>query len=138
MCSELQSFFAVGASKIVPTRIDTNNMVTSIVIVVYGLFLGPRKQGAQASHKDMHQYQITQLIIGHTCTCNSRKKNRLAETNAKGIMLLNIYLQNKKFGVRNHENRGHLFKINDVVTYRFVKISNGNITNTLLLFVEKM
>ena len=31
-----------------------------------------------------------------------------------------------------------LFKTNDVVSKRFVKISNINITNTLLFFVEKM
>ena len=31
-----------------------------------------------------------------------------------------------------------LFKTNDVVSQRFVKISNINITNTLLFFVEKM
>ena len=30
-----------------------------------------------------------------------------------------------------------LFKTNDVVSKRFVKISNINITNTLLFFVEK-
>ena len=30
-----------------------------------------------------------------------------------------------------------MFKTNDVVSYRFVKISNINITNTLLFFVEK-
>ena len=34
-------------------------------------------------------------------------------------------------------NRGLLFKINDVVSKQFIKISNGNITNTLLFFVEK-
>ena len=31
-----------------------------------------------------------------------------------------------------------LFKTNDIVSKRFVKISNINITNTLLFFVEKM
>ena len=35
-------------------------------------------------------------------------------------------------------NRGQVFKINYVVSYRFVKISNGNITKTLLFFVEKI
>ena len=33
---------------------------------------------------------------------------------------------------------GQLFKTNDVVSKRFVKISNINITNTLLFFVEKI
>ena len=36
------------------------------------------------------------------------------------------------------KNRAQLFKTNDVVSKRFVKISNINITNTLLFFVEKM
>ena len=31
-----------------------------------------------------------------------------------------------------------LFKINHAVNYRFIEISNGNITNTLLFFVEKI
>ena len=31
-----------------------------------------------------------------------------------------------------------LFKINDIVSERFVKISNLNITNSLLFFVDKM
>ena len=35
-------------------------------------------------------------------------------------------------------SRGLLFKINDVASKQFIKISNGNITNTLLFFVEKM
>ena len=34
--------------------------------------------------------------------------------------------------------RAQLFKTNDVVSNSFVKISNVNITNTLLFFVEKM
>ena len=32
---------------------------------------------------------------------------------------------------------GRLFEINDVVSLRFVKISNVNIANPLLFFVEK-
>ena len=35
-------------------------------------------------------------------------------------------------------SRAQLFKTNDVVSQRFIKISNINITNTLLFFVEKM
>ena len=34
--------------------------------------------------------------------------------------------------------RGQLFKIIGVVSKRFVKISNGNVTNTLLFCVEKI
>ena len=34
--------------------------------------------------------------------------------------------------------RDELFKINDLVSQRFIKISNMNITNTVLFFVEKM
>ena len=54
------------------------------------------------------------------------------------VILYNKYNVNGMASSLDQAIWGRLFEINDVVSKRFVKISNVNIKNMLLFFVGKM